>query len=244
MSATPVLNGFDMRGTSITNLPDAVAAQEPATKAQLDAAIRGLAWKTEARLATTGNIVLSGLQSIDGITTLANDRVLVWKQANAAENGIYSAQAGAWVRTVDADNGVELSGATVLILLGTTLSGGVYTCNTPDPIVVGTNPITFIQSSGKSLYVGASGITVTGNTIGVDPAVVARKVGVDIGDGSALSFNIAHNLGSTDVVVLIREIGGSKQHVVADIVFTSVNVVTVVFASPPTSGQYRVSVVG
>jgi hypothetical protein len=51
---------------------------------------------------TTANITLSGLQTIDGYTLVAGDRVLVWVQDDLTANGIYLASAGAWTRAADA----------------------------------------------------------------------------------------------------------------------------------------------
>ena len=53
------------------------------------------------RLATTGNITLSGTQTIDGVAAVADDRVLVKNQSSAPENGPYKVKAGAWVRELD-----------------------------------------------------------------------------------------------------------------------------------------------
>lgn len=63
---------------------------------------RGL-WKENAEVATTGEIVLSGLDPIDGIALSAGTRVLVKDQSNAKQNGIYVAAAGAWTRASDFD---------------------------------------------------------------------------------------------------------------------------------------------
>lgn len=64
--------------------------------------------KAPVKIHTVGNITLSGLQAINGYTTLANDRVLVRNQTDGTENGIYNAKNGAWVRATDwnADNDV------------------------------------------------------------------------------------------------------------------------------------------
>jgi len=53
---------------------------------------------TNAKLATTTNISLTGLQVVDGILTALNDIVVVQNQTDEAENDIYVAKSGAWVR--------------------------------------------------------------------------------------------------------------------------------------------------
>lgn len=60
--------------------------------------------KEPVRLATTGNLTsLSGLLTIDGVVTVAGDRVLVKDQADATTNGIYTASEGTWYRAPDAN---------------------------------------------------------------------------------------------------------------------------------------------
>ena len=51
--------------------------------------LRGVSDKRACIVATVGNISFTGITQIDGVTLSNNDRVLVWVQSNAAENGIY-----------------------------------------------------------------------------------------------------------------------------------------------------------
>jgi hypothetical protein len=60
-----------------------------------------LAIKAPVRVATTANITLSGLQTIDGIALVAGDRVLVKNQSDATANGLYNGVTGNWTRTID-----------------------------------------------------------------------------------------------------------------------------------------------
>ena len=69
-----------------------------------------------ADVATTINIALSGLQTIDGVLLSAGNRVLVKNQAKPAENGVYVVAAGAWSRATDADTAAELPGGTTLFV--------------------------------------------------------------------------------------------------------------------------------
>jgi hypothetical protein len=77
------------------------SGSELATKAYVDATAAGLAPKPEVQVATTANITLTGLQTIDGYTTLANDRVLVKNQTTSSQNGVYVAGSGAWTVATD-----------------------------------------------------------------------------------------------------------------------------------------------
>jgi microcystin-dependent protein len=78
------------------------------------------AWvKKAVRVATTAAITLSGTQSIDGVSVVAGDRVLVKNQSTVAQNGIYTVAAGAWTRTPGADTAGDIAGATVSVDQGT-----------------------------------------------------------------------------------------------------------------------------
>lgn len=115
-----------------------------------------------ARVATTGNITLSGEQVIDGVLT-SGDRVLVKNQTNADENGIYVSSAGAWTRSVDADEDAEfLGGKLIAVSEGTTQGDSLWQLTTNDPITVDTTGLTFQQIQGT----GGGGTNSTVVTLG------------------------------------------------------------------------------
>lgn len=96
-------------------------------------------WKTPVRLKTTGNVTLSGEQTLDGSLT-ATDDVLVGSNTNQAENGIYTTAAGAWTRRADANTAIELEGAAVTVLEGATQANTNWIQQT-DNITIGTSNI-------------------------------------------------------------------------------------------------------
>jgi hypothetical protein len=61
----------------------------------------------------------------------------------------------------------------------------------------------------------------------------------NVGNGSSLSFVLTHSLNTLDVIVQVVE-NLTGDTVFTDVARTSVNVVTVAFASAPTTNQYRV----
>jgi hypothetical protein len=119
-----------------------------------------LSWKTNVRVATTSDIVLTGLQTIDGIAIADGDRVLVKNQNNAVQNGIYIASASTWVRSTDADTANNLVAATVLVIAGTANVNTKWTC-TNTSIVLGTTNIVFNQ-----LLIAQNNITVAYASLG------------------------------------------------------------------------------
>jgi hypothetical protein len=102
----------------------------------------------------TGNITLSGLQTIDGYTTLAGDRVLLTSQTNGVENGLYYASSGSWVRT----NDTLTANTFISIEKGSVFADTLFTLSSDLPITIGVTSLTFtllgrpLVSSSASAY--------------------------------------------------------------------------------------------
>lgn len=113
--------------------------------AQIDR-LRGLVGnlgvKAPARVATTANITLSGLQTIDGVTVVEYDRVIVKDQTDTTENGVYEASSGSWTRAPDFDGARDIvEGTLIRANEGTTQEGTFF--GVVADAVPGTDPITF-----------------------------------------------------------------------------------------------------
>lgn len=119
-----------------------------ATRAYVDGKvleeINKLDSKQSVRAATTANIALAGLQSVDGVALVAGDRVLVKNQTAAKDNGLYVAAAGAWARTADADSNAEVTSAMLVsVEQGATLADTRWQLITDGAIALGTTALTF-----------------------------------------------------------------------------------------------------
>jgi hypothetical protein len=163
---------FSFNGQVVGGAADPLAATDLANKAYVDASRGGFSLKDPARAGTTGNVTLSGVQTIDGISLVDGDRVLVKDQTAAEENGIWVVASGVWARADDADEDSEVSsGMALWVSEGDSNAGMRYVLTTPDPITVGTTPLVFTLDSapgGSGSMVGTpSRITVTGNQIDI-----------------------------------------------------------------------------
>jgi hypothetical protein len=101
--------------------------------------------------------------------------------------------------------------------------------------------------AGSALAVGAGttygGITVNADDIDINPSVVVRKYATSIGNGSATSIAVTHNLNTKDITWRLRTVSDDS-FVYTDGVATDVNTLTLTFATAPTTNQYRVIVHG
>jgi len=154
-------------GTALpTASVDPTSANQLVRKAYVDAAIQGLDVKPSVRAASTGNLTLSGPQTVDSVVLIAGDRILVKDQSTASQNGIYFVAAGAWSRAVDADAAAELSAGTfVFVEEGTVNADTGWVMTTDGAVTLGTTAINWTQFSGAGQVIAGAGLTKTGNTI-------------------------------------------------------------------------------
>ena len=173
--STGVFTNISTTTGSISTTPS--ANTDIANKFYVDTVAQGLGPKAACAVATTVNITLSGLQTIDTYTTVAGDRVLVKNQSTSSQNGIYIASASAWTRSTDMDVWSEVPGAyTVILNGGQSNSGWVCTATTSGTINVTAMP--WVQFSGNSTYFAGTGLTLASNTFSItNTGVTAASVG-------------------------------------------------------------------
>jgi hypothetical protein len=230
-----------MGGNTLTGIRDAISAQEPATLAQLQSVQNGTDWKESVRAATTANITLSGLQTIDGVSIGAGERVLVKDQSSASANGIYLAASGAWTRALDAVAGKLSANAAVFVEEGSTQADTQWRLTTNNPITVGTTALAFAQIGAGSSYTAGTGIGIAGNVISIDPAVGVRKYAALVGGSTSIA--VTHNLGTRDVTVAVYD-AAAYDEIDCDVVHTDANTVTLGFSVAPGASSLRCVVHG
>jgi hypothetical protein len=171
------MSGAIAMGTNkITGLGTPTADADAVTKSYVDAIAQGIDAKASVVAASTANLTLSGAQTIDGISVIAGDRVLVKDQTTTSDNGIYLCASGSWTRTTDADTYAELVAAYTFVEGGTVNANNGFICTIVAGGTLGTTPITFAQFSGAGQVTAGTGMSKTGNTLNVNTASSARIV--------------------------------------------------------------------
>jgi hypothetical protein len=163
-----------------------------ATKAYVDNVTAGINFHQPVRVATTGNITLSGTQTIDGVAVIAGDRVLVKDQTTQTQNGIYVVASGSWTRATDADNtpdGELKGGDFTLVLEGTVNSGYGYVCSNTSAITIGTTNVTYAAFNAAKAVTAGSGLTEsTPGTLDIATGGVTSAM---IADGTIVNGDIS-----------------------------------------------------
>ncbi len=150
----------------------------------------GTAVKAPCRVATTANITLSGLQTIDGIAVVADDRVLVKNQNTASENGIYTASTGNWSRTRDFDGSFDVvKGTRVYVNAGTVGAGIEYVVTSADP-TMGSDSITFGAITATAVAAAAAAVAAALDADASETAAEAAQAAAEL--AVATIGNVAH----------------------------------------------------
>lgn len=249
-------------GAKIVNLPDATAAQDAVTLAQLNSAVEGLAWKDAVRAASTANINLSAPgTTIDGITMAANDRFLAKDQTAGSQNGIYvfNGSASTATRALDASTFAEIEGAVVGVEEGTA-NGGTTWRQTQVNGTIDVSTVTFTAfgtaaPAASETTAGVAELATQAETdTGTDDARIVtplklatysgriKKYTTTVGDGSATQYTITHNLASRVAVIQVYRTASPYDTVLCDVERATTNTATIRFATAPTSGEYTVVV--
>ena len=245
------------------NVAPGTATGHVVTYEQLNAAIEGIAWKDNVRVSSTVNLTLASPgATIDAISMTSGDRVLLKNQTAQAENGIYiwNGAATLLTRAADCSTFDELESAIVTVDEGTAGAGTTWR-QTQVNGVIGTNNVIFAsfgasvpsasETAAGSIEIATQAETDTGtdDVRAITPLKLAtysgraKRFSVDFGDGSSTSYVITHNLNTLDVEVYLRETGGSKRAIIAEIQHTGVNSVTILVDAAPASNALRATVI-
>lgn len=239
--------------TGTVTVPTTTNATDAAQKQYVDAAINGLDWKANVRVATTANIAtLAGgaPNTLDGVSLALNDRVLVKDQTTGSQNGIYSVTTvgtganGTFTRATDADASAEVTnGMTTVVDEGTLYADTMWTLITNGAITLGTTSLAFTEMpSANSLSVVAP-LVRTGNQLSLDTSSTTHVARVWTGalTGGATSEVVTHGLGTRDVQLQVINNASPWDAVIVTWEATSTTTATIRAASNLPAG-YRVVV--
>jgi hypothetical protein len=174
------MNGnFGLAGFKLVGVGDPTVGTDGANKQYVDAVAQGLDAKQSVRAASTSNITTTApAGTIDGVTLVAGDRILLKQNIAAAENGIWiwNSSATPLTRATDADTWNELVSAFVFVEEGTTQAESGWVCTVDRGGTLGTTAVNWTQFSGAGQITSGAGLTKTGNTL-------------DVGAGAGITVN-------------------------------------------------------
>ena len=218
----PVNRAGDTMSGLLVLSGDPGAALGAATKQYVDNISGNVNFNSPVYTATTGNLTADydneidgvgatltattdGALQVDGEFPLYLDRVLVWQQTSAIQNGVYkvdvvgdSVTPYRLIRSEDSDNnpsGEIRYGDYTLILSGDTNGGKGFICNTVGTVVVGTTPITFVQYNvAQAVTPGFGLLTSSPNVIAIDTAITQGKITLTTTGSGAATLNTTTNV--------------------------------------------------
>ena len=210
----------------------------------------------------------NGALTVDSVGVAVNDRILVKNESTGSNNGIYNvANAGGagapyvLTRAADADATSELQNGIIIPVTSGTVNADTLWALTTDAPTLDTTSLAFSQLPLAG-YTAASPVTLTGNQFGlttvplskggtnaVDAAGAKTQLGfmtrfIATGPSSGgTSWTVNHALGTKEVVYMLRD-ASTDAEVVADVVSTDANNLTVNFGASISANAYKIVVIG
>jgi len=206
----------------------------------VDNAVAGLRTRIIAEAATTGNVDLSAdLQNgdtIDGVTLVTGDRVLVKDQSTASQNGLYTVvSSGTASRDTQFNTIDELSGQMIVVNQGTANDNKIFLCTTNNTATLDSDSITYnvitpsnvgtvtsigIADAGAGeITVGNTPITSNGNITLAINSIADTKLGT-ISTANKVSLtalnidggsDIGADLTTSDLIIVDDGAGGTNK---------------------------------
>ena len=197
--------------TSGTVAATPTLATDIVNKQYVDAFAAGITWKQAVRAASTVDITpLSGLLTVDTITLVDGDRVLVKNQGTASQNGIYIASASTWQRAEDANTWSEFVGA-ITFVDGGSQAGSAWYCTAQPGGTVGVTANNWSVFSVSATYNAGTGLSLIGSTFSItNTAVTAGSYGAA---SKTLSATVNAQgqltyLAATDIAIANTQVSG------------------------------------
>ena len=229
--ATQNANNVALTGGTITGLGDPSSSSEAATKNYVDNLVAGLRTRVVARVASTTNVTIaSGLENgdtIDGVTLVTGNRVLLKNQSTASQNGLYTVVAsGSASRDTEFDTITELAGQLILVSEGSSQQDTLWLCTTDTSATLGSSSITYTQvypsSGGTVTSVGLADAGSSEFTITNSPVTTSGTINIAVnsiantkisGLGTAATLNVgtsANNIVQLNGTAKLPAVDGSQ----------------------------------
>jgi hypothetical protein len=200
-------------------------------------------------ITTPFNLVNGGFPIVQGVSITPNTRVLLTAQSNPAENGLYIARLGHWIRAFDSNDPTDFTfGFTVEVLGGD--NRGYWMLATPDPIQLDVTPLNFQKQNGVTPGGGVIGIS-SGGTGGITPESARKNLGAaeeivfsPLGDGKNSVFVIPHGLDNAKILEPSVIDLATQKYVQASSRILDSNNIEVAFGRPPAPESIAVTIVG
>ena len=177
-SITPSTGTFtNIATTTGTISTNASGATDIVNLLTLQSYAAGISWKNPVTAATTANITLSGLQTIDTVSLVAGNTVLVKNQTDNTKNGIYQVNSGAWTYATGSTTWAQYVSALVFVEYGSQ-AGSAWYCTAQPGGTLGTTAMVWSNFSVSSTYTAGTGLTLTGYQFSItNTAVTAGSYG-------------------------------------------------------------------
>lgn len=197
-----ILNGLTHRLTSYYMMSNGAMQQVPPTSSlsqklyiqddsnpnriitlniQNDSSLLAAPLLESALVASSSNIVLSGLQAIDGIELAIGDRVLIFGQTVTSQNGVYIANTSSWQRSNDTNGYALLNNFNIQVSSGFTYANEYFSYVTPTNFVFQQSPIIF------TMLTNTPAVNVTDDILGKISYTSGN--GIELTNGLKISFN-------------------------------------------------------